>query len=545
MGDDHVPLPGSDRSAPAGTRLVGPVGDDDRIEVTVVLRRRVDPQSGKTADAAAVSDAEPRNGSPVGTMSRSALAARFGADPADLQTVRRIVASASCNVLRVDRASRRVRICGTAAALGNLFGVTLQQSALPDEQGGATFRHHSGEISVPVELDGIVVAVLGLDARPQARPHFRPAPPVGAQPRQPAGPVSFTPPQLGAIYEFPEGTDGAGHVLAIIELGGGFRRRDLRTYFDGIAVPLPTVQAHGVDGAKNSPSDDPTGPDGEVMLDIEVAGALAPGALLKVYFAPNTDAGFLDAVAEASRDLPTPTAISISWGQADVQWTGQARTAMDEAFIDAALLGITVTVAAGDDGSNDRVGDGNPHVDFPASSPHVLACGGTSLVADLAAGAALSETVWNDGSTGGATGGGVSQNFALPAWQDSVGVPQAPGGGTGRGVPDVSAVADPRTGYAVLVDGQRAVYGGTSAVAPLWAALVCRISERLGRPLGLMQPTMYRGVTAGTAPTGFRDVTQGNNGAYAAGLGWDACTGLGVPIGRLLLTVVSAGPSAS
>src|SRR5262249_41925329 len=156
---------------------------------------------------------------------------------------------------------------------------------------------------------------------------------------------------------------------------------------------------------------------GEVLLDIEVAGALAPGAHLLVYFAPNTDAGFLDAVSAAAHAEPTPAAISISWGQSEDQWTAQARTAFDHALQAAAALGATTTVAAGDDGSGDRVGDGRAHVDFPASSPHALACGGTRLDADGATGAVRSETVWNNGTGGGATGGGVSAVFPLPAWQ--------------------------------------------------------------------------------------------------------------------------------
>ena len=153
------------------------------------------------------------------------------------------------------------------------------------------------------------------------------------------------------------------------------------------------------------------------MLDIEVAGALAPGADQVVYFAPNTDAGFVDAISEAAHADPTPVAISISWGLSEDGWTAQARTAMDDAMADAAALGVTVTAAAGDDGSSDRTSDGQVHVDFPASSPHALACGGTRLQADPADGSVTSETVWNNGTGNGATGGGVSGVFGLPVWQ--------------------------------------------------------------------------------------------------------------------------------
>jgi kumamolisin len=233
----------------------------------------------------------------------------------------------------------------------------------------------------------------------------------------------------------------------------------------------------------------------------------------------------------------TPTAVSISWGQSEDSWTPQARTALDQAFADAAALGVTICVAAGDNGSTDGQQDGLSHADFPASSPHALACGGTSLLANPGTGAVSSETVWNDGQGGGATGGGVSDVFGQPAWQASAGVPgRAGSGGAGRGVPDVAGDADPATGYQVLVDGQQIVVGGTSAVAPLWAALVCRLAQRAGKRLGLLQPLIYAGISPGATVAGFRDITSGNNGAYAAGPGWDACTGLGVPDGGALLT---------
>jgi kumamolisin len=235
---------------------------------------------------------------------------------------------------------------------------------------------------------------------------------------------------------------------------------------------------------------------------------------------------------------PTPAAVSISWGGPESSWTAQSMSALDQAIADGVALGVTVTVAAGDNGSTDGVTDGQQHVDFPASSPHALACGGTSLQANPATDAITSETVWNDGSSGGATGGGVSVQFALPAWQASAGVPATPSGGSGRGVPDVAGNADPATGYQVLVDGQQTTIGGTSAVAPLWAALTSRLAQATGAGLGLVQSAIYAGVAPGAPEAGLRDITQGNNGAYSAGPGWDACTGLGVPDGTTLVTLL-------
>jgi kumamolisin len=315
----------------------------------------------------------------------------------------------------------------------------------------------------------------------------------------------------------------------LIELGGGYKQADLNTYFQGLKIAPPTVVAVGVDGGANTPAGDPNSADGEVLLDIEVAGAIAPGAKIAVYFAPNTDQGFLDAITTAIHDTTNaPTIVSISWGGAESTWTQQSLTNYDTALADAATLGVTVMVAAGDNGSSDGETDGKAHVDFPASSPHVLACGGTSV---QASGTTISaETVWNDGASGGSTGGGVSDVFALPTWQTGAGVPPSanPGGRVGRGVPDVAGDADPQTGYAVVVDGQSLIFGGTSAVAPLWAGLVALLNQHRGTTLGFVNPALY------THPSALRDITSGTNGAYSARTGWDACTGLGSPNGTAL-----------
>ncbi len=490
------------------------------IEATIVLRRRAEPAAGAFA------------GPPLG---RADLAARYGADPADVDAVREAITAAGAEVLSADPATRLVRVRGTAAGLGALFGTTLQEAGGPQETVADRHgtRRRGGELTLPAPLVGVVVGVLGLDDRPQAEARFRLA-------RAEAAAASYTPPQLATAYRMPA-ADGAGQTIAIIELGGGFGQDDLAAYFGGLELATPIVTAVSVDGAANATGKDPNGADGEVLLDIEVAGGIAPAAELLVYFAPNTDAGFLDAVTQAAHATPAPTVLSISWGQSEDQWTEQARSAMDAAFADAALLGATVTAAAGDSGSADSAGTAGsaPHCDFPASSPHVLGCGGTSL--SLAPdGTVASEVVWNGGASGGSTGGGVSDAFAVPDWQAAAGVPPRAGSADpGRGVPDVAAVADPQTGYRVIVDGQSAVIGGTSAVAPLWAGLVCRLAQLAGAPLGLVQPALYAAAPAGAAARGFRDITAGTNGAYSAAPGWDACTGLGVPDGAALLTVVT------
>jgi kumamolisin len=523
--NSFVPLPGSERAPVPDAQPAGDLDDTTRIEVTLITRRR------EALPADVVTGPE--------TISRDEMAARHGTDPSDLALIRDVLGRFGLTVTGTDAGARRVTVAGPISAFSQAFGATLRQVSAPHPAASGVVAQHRqrvGGLHVPAELDGVVLAVLGLDDRPQALPQIRRAPGIQAATAGTAAPTSYTPVEVAQAYNFPAGTDGTGHTIAIIELGGGFGTTDLHTYFSGLGITAPSVTAVGVDGGSNQAGQDPQGADGEVLLDIEVAGAAAPGASQVVYFAPNSDRGFVDAVTTAVHANPTPTVVSISWGQSEDSWTGQARTALDQAFADAAALGVTVTAAAGDNGSGDRVSDGKTHADFPASSPHALACGGTSLRVNSATGAVSAETVWNDGSHGGATGGGVSDTFGLPGWQAPAGVPGKAGTGqAGRGVPDVAGNADPATGYQVLVDGQSTVVGGTSAVAPLWAALICRLAQARGQSFGLMQPLLYAGVSAGTAAAGFRDITQGNNGAYTAGPGWDACTGLGVPDGTALV----------
>jgi kumamolisin len=232
-----------------------------------------------------------------------------------------------------------------------------------------------------------------------------------------------------------------------------------------------------------------------------------------------------------------PSVISISWGGPEPSWTTQASTALDVACQAAAAVGVTITVACGDDGSTDG-GTGN-NVDFPASSPHVLACGGTTL---KGSGTTISsEVVWNELAIGeGATGGGVSTLFPLPAWQQSSKVPASTTSAGGRGTPDVAGDADPSTGYEVRVDGQTTVIGGTSAVAPLWAGLIALANQQNGVAAGFVNPALY----AAGAKGAFRDITQGNNGGFSAGPGWDACSGQGSPVGSAIIALLGAGSGA-
>jgi kumamolisin len=519
------PLHGSERKALPGATLIGPANPEERLEVSILLRQNA---AGGLQDRV---ERLSKGDYSLAPLTREEFAAAHGASHADITAVKSFATAHHLAVVTTSAARRTMVLSGTVADFESAFGVTLQNY----EHAAGAYRGREGTVNLPAELKDIVQAVMGLDNRPQARMHFRRSP--HATPAD--APTSYTPTTVADLYGFPAGT-GAGQTIGIIELGGGTRAADLKTYFQSLGLKAPKLVSVSVDHGRNHASGGADGPDGEVMLDIEVAGSVAPDATLVAYFAPNTDAGFLDAITTAIHDTThKPSVISISWGGPESSWTTQAFTAFDQAFQEAAALGVTVCIAAGDNGSSDGVNDGANHVDFPASSPHVLACGGTSLQAK--GNAITSETVWNDGAQGGAGGGGISVAFpTVPAWQAGLSAALTKGGSmklNGRGVPDVAGDADPETGYQVRVDGQNTVIGGTSAVAPLWAGLIARVNASRSTPLGFINPLLYGD------PAAFNDIVTGNNGAYAAAKGWDACTGLGSPsgavIGKLLATAAS------
>ena len=510
MAPFRIELKSSHRKAPAAATRIGPTSPEQTISVSVIVRRK---------NPLNLNELKGRR------LSHEEFNAQYAADPSDFDRIRTFAQNHNLAVAEAasSLARRTIVLRGTASNMEKAFGV-----ALHDYEGHKhkkRFHCFEGAITLPEDISGIVEAVLGLDARPIAQPHFRKLD-ASAQ----ATPQPLTAPQVAQLYSFPANLDGTGQTIGILELGGGYTDSDLQTYFQGLGLNTPTVTAVSVDGATNSPGD-PSGADAEVELDIQVAGAVAPGASIAVYFAPNSDQGFIDAITTAVHDTANkPSTLSISWGGPESSWSQSSMTALDNACQSAAALGVTITVASGDSGSSD--GTSTNTVDFPASSPHVLSCGGTELLAN---GNQISqEVVWNDQSSGGgATGGGFSATFSVPSWQTSA----VPSGSTGRGVPDVAANAAPATGYNVVVDGQQETVGGTSAAAPLWAGLIALINQQLvqqgKQTAGFINPTLYQN------GSDLHDITQGNNGAYSAGPGWDACTGLGSPNGTALLSALS------
>jgi len=511
----HTTIAGSEKKPLAGARASGTIDPDERIEITVLVRARR-PAGARFRQTFSAARATRKY------FTREEWDNAHGADPADLVAVEEYAHRHGLDVVHSSSAEQRVVLSGRIGALAKAFPVKLRRVIFK----GKAYRQRTGPVGKPEPLAKIIVDVKGFDNRPQAHPHFQLAR-RRLQPRSAGSARAFSPVEVGQLYNFPAQKDGAGECIAIIELGGGYSNADLKTYFQQLRLPEPNVSAISVDGGHNTPGGDA---DGEVMLDIEVAAAIAPKAKIAVYFAPNTDRGFLDAIKTAVHDkLRKPSVISISWGGPEETWTAQSLRNYDAVFQEAAALGVTITVAAGDHGSSDvDPNDAKKRVDFPAASPFVLACGGTRL--EAGGGRISSEVVWNN-SDGWATGGGVSAAFPLPDWQKKTRVPPL-GGKAGRGVPDVAGNADSTTGYKVRVDGQDVVIGGTSAVAPLWAGLVALMNQGLGKPVGYLNSQLYSDAAVRAT---FRDITAGNNGAYSAGPGWDPCTGLGSPDGSALL----------
>jgi kumamolisin len=498
-----VELTGSHRSMPRDARRLGPVAGDETLHISLYLKSR-----GQAA-------------LPAG---RDALAAsRASVHAADIDAVTAFANANGLTVTESSPARRLVRLSGTASAFQAAFHTELHSV----EHLGVTCRMREGSLQIPANLQPMVESVLGLDNRPVAQPRFVIAPRAAVA-------TSHLPNELGRLYNFPTGVDGTGHTIAIVELGGGYNDADNTQAFQAMGLKTPTVTAVSVDGATNSTGTDA---DGEVALDIQVAGGIAPGAGLVVYFTTNTDQGFADAISQAAHDTANaPSVISISWGGPESGYAAQAVTTLNSVMQDAGMMGVSVFVASGDSLATDGLTDGAAHVDFPASSPYAIGCGGTNITTDGAT--ITAETVWDDGDSG--TGGGISDLFDVPSFQSGVTLPPSVNAGRkGRGVPDVAGDAAPASGYTIVLNGQNQTVGGTSAVAPLWSGLTALINQSTGRNAGFFLPALY------ADPSGLREIMTGNNKpegtttGYDAGPNWNACTGLGRPDGQGVLATLS------
>jgi len=531
---------------PTGSVAQRKTNPNQWIELTLGVRRLKD-----LPDLSAVDNVLP---SKRRYMTYDELEKTHGSDPAALAKIEAFAEAHHLVVLRSELGSARLTLGGTVADISTAFGVNLFDYSHPTL---GNFHARTGPVSVPAELEGDITGVFGFNNHRILRrsPRFKNA--QKASPSSASHPW-FVPTDLAAVYNFPQ-ADAKDQCIALLEFGGGVEDSDLTAYFAKIGQPKPNVQVIALDGVSTDPAADPNST-GEVMLDIEVVGALAAGAKVAVYFSTFDEKGLIDALSAVISDKANkPAVVSVSWGwdenqpfQNGILWSPAAIDHVNHSLLAAAQLGITVCVSTGDDGSEAQIKDGRAHVNFPATSPYVLAVGGTSLhVKKTSKGQNhVTEVVWNDGP-GDGTGGGISDLTPIPDWQKGIVPPSInPGNFAGRGIPDVAANADPKTGYLVMSGGQFGIVGGTSASAPLWASLITRINALIGSRAGNFNALLYSKFgPASAAPGGpnspLRDIVTGNNdtdrlldGQFAAGKGWDACTGWGVPNGANLLTAL-------
>jgi kumamolisin len=378
--------------------------------------------------------------------------------------------------------------------------------------------------------------VLGLDCRPHVDQRLHALAGAGNG-------NGLWPTEVAKLYDIPLDQLGAGQCLGIIALGGGYLMSDVAAAAAQMGRPVPQVIERSVGLATNqaivgSPADQ------EIALDMQIIAGLVPAARIVVYFAGNSIASVADAIHEAVHDsVNRPQVLSICWGTAEKFWHDDIRDTAQAALEDAMQLKVSVTVAAGDFLASGGLSDGDAHVFYPASSPHVLACGGTTVT--LENGRIGDEKVWNDSRTG--TGGGISDIFQVPDYQSNLALPLSVNDGAKRrGVPDVAAAAAAVPGYNIILDGQQMVKDGTSAVAPLWAALIAMLNAQRGAPIGLINPLLYANTSL------FRPITQRDNRVdnrvdnkgYDAGAPWNACTGLRVPKSAEIIAQLSAVPTS-
>jgi kumamolisin len=541
-----VALPGSSHAVPVGSKAVRQTSGQRWLELTVGVKR-VKP----LPDLSALDDKLPADRT---YMTREQLVDQHGSDPKAIKAIEAFAKANNLIVTRNEPASARMGLGGTVADVNAAFGVTLFDYTHPKL---GAFRARTGPVHVPAALANAITAVFGLNNHRILRRTFRPAHHVAPAMSTPARPW-FIPAELAGIYNFPP-ADTSKQCIGLLEFGGGVETSDVTDYFAKIKQSAPSVKVVAADGVSVDPSADPEST-GEVMLDIDVAGALAGGAKIVTYFSTFDEKGLIDCLSAVINDSANdPSVVSISWGWDEnesfnnegVIWSSAAITHCNASLLALAHLGITVCVSTGDDGSEAQLQDGRAHVNFPATSPYVLAVGGTTLhVKKDAKGAArVTEVVWNDGP-GSGTGGGVSDVTPAPAWQTGKVVASInPGHFAGRAIPDVAANADPATGYLTMSGGKLQIVGGTSASAPLWASLIARINAANGARTGNFNALLYSTFGPGGA---LRDITVGDNdtdgllrGQYKAGPGWDACTGWGVPDGQKLRAALSGSKGSA
>jgi kumamolisin len=468
-------------------------------------------------------------------MSDKEFADKFGATPESLDNVKKFAESYGLKVSEADLRSGRVVLTGSAKHFSEAFRTQLYEYKLD----GMMVRDRSGALFVPKSVGKDIEGVYGLDNLPQASPRIITEPLPTLEPRAKSSEssslnerTSYRADEVAKAYNFPTDTTGKGQAAAIVELGGGIDLKNEADYYKNNGLKQPDINVIKINGAKALVGSNSRA-DSEVSLDSQVLGTLAPDAKQNIIFTSNSEQGFIDAVARGAFPADNEIAnqaMSISWGQPSENMSDQGKRGLSLALKKAALKGMSVFVAAGDDGAGDNVRDGKLHVDFPASDPFVTAVGGTRL--DIKDGKIEKEVVWNDNR--GSSGGGIS---ALPVPEYQSNLQFAGKAITGRGEPDITGNASPNSGYRIHTGGNDVNSGGTSAVAPLYTALALRLNEGLGggdKTVGFMNPFLYQQALSGKANF-FNDIVQGTNNGYDATKSWDPASGWGSLDGQKLL----------
>ena len=533
---------------PAGAKPIGRLNPEQHIHFTIVLAQKdplppphsmAEPPDKKRENAHSI----PR------PMTHAQLRELHGARSNSAKAVRAFAEQHGFKIVKDTSARRTVQLSGSASAVERAFKVRFEEF---DYEGGRFFAP-SGPGTIPDDLQGLVEIGLGLHSFPHSNPRRR----SSVCCLEPSAKIA----DLARAYNFPDHLNAKGQTIGLIEFGGGYYPEDIEQFCRGLEIPVPTISVVNVGDAGNQPASHraiheflemidgslsiaaaskesesfvAAQSTAEVTMDLEILVALASGAHIVVYFAPSDEQGLYHALSHAVHDEHyKPDVLSISWSFPEQAVSKGTIESIETVLREAAHLGITVCASTGDSGALNGAKHGTPSVNYPASSPYCLACGGTS--GRITPTGIEHEVVWNATHFGihGASGGGISTHFHPPAWQRDATVPIGPGGAQGRGIPDVAGLADPRYGCEMRVIGRTFASAGTSAVAPVWAALIARINEALGRRCGHVHPVLYD--IGRQEHSGLRAILKGQNGYYHAGERWNACTGYGTPRGDALL----------
>lgn len=512
-------LSGNTPAAVSNSTLNKHANPEDRLTIVVGLQlRNVDELNKLLAEQANPASPQYRR-----FITPDQFAQRYSPAHADVDQVVAFLGKNGIRVIAVTPNRTLIQAEGTVSQLEAAFGVTINEYTWTSPAGvKKTYFSNAQDPSVPSNLAGIVQSVIGLNTFAEFESMMRRSP----QPAPKAFVSGYTPQDLAQVYNYPNANNknatttlsGKGVKIAVAT-AENYDQKDMDEYYKQFGIKR-TGQVVNIYVGGN-----PNKVNGETTLDLQMVAGQAPGADILMYMGNDPKFTtftlvFNQIVTDNKADI-----MSVSWGLCE-DGTGKAQMLTEQAiFKQGAAQGIAMFAAAGDDGAYDcPTKKPMLSVDYPSSDPYITAVGGTTLYAS--GGKRTSEGAW----TGG--GGGISAYHKRPTWNNGNGVPA----GDMRMSSDVSLVSDPWTGYAIYVEGQWGEVGGTSAAAPMWAALWALSVENAGGRLGLANETIYRMGNSADYGKLFYDVTSGNNGdhrgpGYNTGPNWDHPTGWGAPDG--------------